>query len=75
VADGHERYLQVENIYVRPDARSRHTGSRLLDELLEAAGRDGIDRSLVTTVTKDMDRILDFYRGHGFQPWHVKLFR
>jgi ribosomal protein S18 acetylase RimI-like enzyme len=71
----HERCLEIENIYVRPDVRNRHIGSRLLDMLLRAAERDGVHRFLATTVTKDMDRILDFYRAHGFRPWSVQLFR
>jgi len=75
VVGEHERHLEIENIYVRADVRNRHTGSRLLDRLLGAAERDGVHRILVTTVTKDMDRILDFYRGHGFKPWSVQLFR
>jgi N-acetylglutamate synthase-like GNAT family acetyltransferase len=75
VVGEHERHLEIENIYVRADVRNRHTGGRLLDRLLGAAERDGVHRILVTTVTKDMDRILDFYRGHGFKPWSVQLFR
>jgi ribosomal protein S18 acetylase RimI-like enzyme len=71
----HERCLEIENIYVRRDLRNRHIGSRLLDLLLRAAERDGVHRFLVTTVTRDMDRILDFYRAHGFRPWSVQLFR
>ncbi len=71
----HERHLEVENIYVRADARDRHIGSRLLDRLLGAAEQEGVHRFLVTTVTKEMDRILHFYRGHGFKPWSVQLFR
>jgi ribosomal protein S18 acetylase RimI-like enzyme len=75
VVGEHERCLEIENIYVRADVRNRHIGSRLLDRLLGAAEQDGVHRFLVTTVTKDMDRILDFYRGHGFRPWSLQLFR
>jgi ribosomal protein S18 acetylase RimI-like enzyme len=75
VAGEHERHVVIDNIYVRADVRNRRIGSRLLDRLLHTAEHDGVHRFLVTTVTKDMDRILDFYRSHGFKPWSVQLFR
>lgn len=67
--------LEIENIYVRPEFRGSHVGSDLLDRLLAVAAQNGITRFLVSTVTKDMDRILAFYRRHGFQPWYIELFK
>jgi hypothetical protein len=32
-------------------------------------------RFVVATVTKDMDKILNFYRRHGFKPWYVQMFK
>jgi len=46
-----------------------------LDALLEVAKQNGIQRFVVSTVTKDIDRILAFYRNHGFKPWHLELFK
>ena len=70
-----ERYLEIENIYVRPEYRGRHVGGDLIERLLTVAEQNGIKRFVVSTVTKDTDRILKFYRRYGFKPWFVELFR
>ena len=70
-----ETYLEIENIYVRPEYRDRHVGGDLIERLLTVAEQNGIKRFLVSTVTKDVDRILRFYRRYGFKPWFVELFK
>jgi ribosomal protein S18 acetylase RimI-like enzyme len=70
-----ETYLEIENIYVRPAYRDGHVGGDLIERLLATAERDGIKRFIVSTVTKDMDRILKFYQRYGFKPWFVELFK
>ena len=70
-----ETYLEIENIYVRPKYRDRHVGGDLIERLLTVAEQNGIKRFVVSTVTKDMDRILKFYGCHGFRPWFVELFK
>jgi ribosomal protein S18 acetylase RimI-like enzyme len=70
-----ETYLEIENIYVRPEFRNRHVGGDLMEQLLATAERNGIKRFNVSTITKDMDRILRFYRRYGFKPWSVELFK
>jgi ribosomal protein S18 acetylase RimI-like enzyme len=70
-----ETYLEVENIYVLPEFRDRHVGGDFLDRLLAVAGENGIERFVVSTVTRDMDRILKFYMHRGFKPWYVELFK
>jgi ribosomal protein S18 acetylase RimI-like enzyme len=68
-------YFDVENLYVLPEFRDGHVGGDLLDRLLATAAQDGIERFIVGSVTKDMDRILKFYKRHGFTPWHVQFFK
>ena len=70
-----ETYLEIENIYVRPEFRNQHVGGDLLEQLLAIAEQNGIKRFVVSTITKDMDRILRFYRRYGFKPWSVELFK
>ncbi|MCG8347484.1 MAG: GNAT family N-acetyltransferase [Chloroflexales bacterium] len=70
-----EMYLEIENIYVKAEFRNMHVGGDLLEQLLTVAERNGIKRFVVSTVTKDMDRILKFYRCYGFRPWFVELFK
>jgi ribosomal protein S18 acetylase RimI-like enzyme len=68
-------YVEIDNIYVQPDFRNRDIGGKLLERLFEVARQDGIQRFLVSTASKDTDKILKFYRRHGFTPWHIHLFR
>jgi ribosomal protein S18 acetylase RimI-like enzyme len=68
-------YLEIENIYVRPEFRNRHVGGALLEKLLQVAEQNGIKRFLVSTVSKDMHGILKFYQRYGFQPWFAELFK
>ena len=70
-----ETYLEIENIYVLREYRDQHVGGNLIERLLAIAEGDGIKRFVVSTVTKDMDRILRFYGRYGFKPWFVELFK
>lgn len=70
-----ERYLEVDDLCVAPEFRSQGIGGRLLEALIEAARTQGVTRVHVFSTTKDHDRILRFYRRHGFRPWGVQLFR
>ena len=70
-----EPYLEIENVYVKPDFRNRHIGGKLMETLLVAAEQQGIQRFLVSSVSKEMDKTLHFYRRHGFTPWHVQMFK
>jgi ribosomal protein S18 acetylase RimI-like enzyme len=70
-----QRYLEVDDQCVVPDLRSRGIGSRLLDDVMRAAESEGKKRAHVFTSTKETDRVLKFYRGHGFRPWGVQLYR
>lgn len=69
-----EMFLEVENIYVQAGFRDREIGGKLLKRLLEIARENGIQRFFVSTVTRDMDGILRFYRRHGFKPWYMEMF-
>jgi ribosomal protein S18 acetylase RimI-like enzyme len=70
-----QTYLEVENIYVRSEFRNMRVGGDLLERLLEVAKENGIERFVVSTVSKDTDAILRFYRSYGFKPWYVELFK
>lgn len=68
-----ERYVQIDELYVQPGLRNRGLGGLLLKSLLGAAKARGIERFKVYSATKDMDRIVAFYRRHGFKPWYAEL--
>jgi ribosomal protein S18 acetylase RimI-like enzyme len=70
-----EPYVEIENIYVRPDFRNGDIGGKLLERLFDVARQAGIQRFLVSTASKETEKILRFYRRHGFTPWSIHLFR
>lgn len=68
-------YVAIEDIYVPPDFRNRDIGGALLERVFEIARQEGIERFTVGTLSKETDRILKFYRSHGFTPWRIQFFR
>jgi ribosomal protein S18 acetylase RimI-like enzyme len=68
-------YVEIENLYVRPEFRNSAVGSALLERLLAVARQEGIARFVVDTTSKETDRILRFYRSHGFTPWKIQFFQ
>lgn len=70
-----ERYLEVEDVYVKPELRDQEVGGKLFDRLIEVANKESVERVLVYSASKDTDRILQFYRRHGLKPWYVQMFK
>jgi ribosomal protein S18 acetylase RimI-like enzyme len=70
-----EPYVEIEQVYVHPDFRHRHIGGQLMERLFAVAAHHGIQRFVVSSTSKEMDKILHFYRRHGFTPWYVQLFK
>ena len=75
VIPAQEPYVEIEDIYVPPDYRDRDIGGALLERIFETALREGIERFVVGTRSKATDKILKFYRSHGFTPWSIQFFR
>ena len=68
------RLLQVEELFVRPKARQRGIGSALMRAALQWGRERGVAAFHVFTATRDTDRVLRFYRRHGFQPWGIQMY-
>jgi len=75
VIPAQEPYVAIEDIYVQPDFRDRDIGGALLERIFEVALRQGIQRFIVGTLSKETDKILRFYRSHGFTPWRIQFFK
>jgi ribosomal protein S18 acetylase RimI-like enzyme len=75
VLPAQEPYVEIEDIYVQPDFRGQDIGGALLEQIFAIARQEGIQRFVVGTTSKDTDRILRFYRDHGFTPWRMQFFR
>ena len=75
VIPAQEPYVEIENLYVQPAFRSRKIGGALLERFFAVAHAAGIQRFVVGTRSKETDKILGFYRSHGFTPWSIQFFR
>ena len=75
VIPAQEPYVAIEDIYVQPDFRDRDIGGALLERIFEIAQQQGIQRFIVGTLSKETDKILRFYRSHGFTPWRIQFFK
>lgn len=75
IIPAHDPYVEIEDIYVQPDFRDRDIGGALLERVFEIARQAGIERFIVGTLSKETDRILKFYRSHGFTPWRIQFFK
>lgn len=74
VIPAQERYVMIENLYVASGFRHDGIGGELLERVFRAGKEHGIERFMVSSDSKEMDKILEFYQGHGFALWHVQLY-
>ena len=70
-----ESYVEIENLYVTIQLCHRQVGRQLIERLMEAAHQRGVERFLVSSDSKQMDKILSFYAGHGFKLWYVQMYK
>jgi ribosomal protein S18 acetylase RimI-like enzyme len=75
IIPAHERYLQIENLYVTAEFRHQQIGGHLMERLLDTAQQQGIQHVLVSSNSKQIEKILAFYQGYGFKLWHVQLYK
>lgn len=75
VIPAQEPYVEIEDLYVQPDSRGQDIGGALLERLFAIARQEGIQRFVVGTKSKETDKIVRFYRSHGFTPWRIQFFK
>jgi len=70
-----EKYIELDDIYVNSNYRDSNVGGGLIDSMLELASKDGVNRSLVYSATKNSEKIIEFYKKHGYNTWYVQMFK
>jgi ribosomal protein S18 acetylase RimI-like enzyme len=60
-----EKYIEIDDVYISAEHRSSGIGGMLADKLLDTARKDGVERALVYSATKDFDSIVKFYKKPG----------
>jgi ribonuclease HI/GNAT superfamily N-acetyltransferase len=68
-------YLEIEELYVRPDCRNAGIGTRLVKASMEAAHGLGLSQVLLSSTSRDTRRIMGFYERLGFAPWVLTMSR
>ena len=69
------QYLEIEDLYVVPNQRSAGIGARLVQSAADWAEQHRIRYLSAYSSTRDVDRVLRFYRACGFESWFVQVFR
>lgn len=68
------KYLEIENMGVIPNYRSKGIGSKLMEKCLEWAKKKGFDRIYVNSYLANSQAI-DFYKKNGFSEIDISLER
>ena len=67
-------YLEIDELYVLPAYREQAIGTTLMQAVMQAARRHGIEHFSAYSSTKRWRSITAFYEQLGFQMWFVRMF-
>jgi GNAT superfamily N-acetyltransferase len=70
-----EKYLEIDELYVRPEHRNQGLGSSLVQHLIDDAVSSGAARTLVYSSSKQWKKVVEFYERQGFDMWFVRMVR
>jgi ribosomal protein S18 acetylase RimI-like enzyme len=70
-----DKILELDEIYLVPEARRKGIGSKLLRVIQTYAVKAGFTKFLVYSSVKNLAPIIDFYRDNGFQTWEIQMFK
>lgn len=66
------KYIEIDNMGVSPDFRSKGVGSLLIAKLREWVKKNGYDRIYVNSYFKNL-KAISFYKNSGFSEIDVSL--
>ena len=75
VVPDEEPYVEIDDLYVSPEHRSRSIGSKLVEAVLDLARERGIGYATLFTSSSRVADIMRFYENQGFEPWGIQFFR
>lgn len=70
------RFFEVEELYVKPELRSKGIGKQLFQYMEEKLKAENVELILLSTATKNYRAILHFYLDElGMEFWNARLFK
>jgi len=70
-----ERHLEIQDVFVARDFRSRGVGSALVSALMRAAEEQGIERFHLYSASRDWQRSVKFYERFGLKVWAFQMYK
>jgi len=70
-----EKYLDIEDLYIESASRNNGIGKILFKKIEENAKALGVEKILVYSSTKDIEKILHFYKTCGMQSWYIQMYK
>lgn len=70
-----EKYIEIDDLYIRKEHRNHDYGTQLVNTVIEASKNNGVERALIYSATKDMEKIIKFYKNCGFNSWYVQMYK
>ncbi|WP_339838180.1 GNAT family N-acetyltransferase [Paenibacillus sp. FSL R7-0272] len=71
-ADG---YLEIHEVYIHPEHRSKGVGKELVRCLIEKASEHQIERTLVGSSNRKWKDTASFYEELGFHMWYIQMYK
>jgi len=68
-------FVEVNDLFIRKDHRSRGLGKTLLSQCENDARQNGIQHMLLSSATKDAEAVRHFYTSNGFTIWTTQFFK
>jgi len=76
IYDKDEPFFEVEELYVKPELRSKGIGKKLFLCMEDVMKREKVELILLSTATKNYKAILHFYLDElGMEFWNTRLFK
>ena len=68
-------FIEVNDLFITKDYRSRGLGKMLLHHCEEEARKNGIEYVLLASATKDAGAIRNFYTSNDYTIWTTQFFK
>ncbi len=75
VVPSDEPYVEIDDLYVSPEYRSKSLGSKMVETVLDFARMQKIKYASVFSASSRVADITRFYQNQGFEPWGIQFHR